>query len=198
MLEHSLEYIYPVTYPPTYPLTTTRLRITPLTAQDAAAFVAYRQDPRVARWQGWEPSYSAADAAELIASQPAGDLPEPGGWLQLAIRNAVTGELYGDVAVHALEDLSDTFEIGITLAVASQHRGIAAEALNRILDHLFVDVNAHRVTANCDTRNAAVAKLLRTAGLRKESSQIDLEYFKGEWITLDGYAILRAEYAARS
>ena len=34
--------------------------------------------------------------------------------------------------------------------------------------------------------------------MRKESSQIDVEFFKGEWITLDGYAILQAEHAAQS
>ena len=181
----------------TYPLTTPRLSITPLTEQDAAAFVSYRQDADVARWQGWEPSYSDVDAAELIASQPITDLPDTGGWLQLAIRNSESGALYGDVAIHTLDAFDDTFEIGVTLAPASQHRGIATEAVKRVLDHLFTEANAHRVTANCDTRNDAVAKLLIGVGMRKESSQIDVEFFKDEWITLDGYAILKTEYATQ-
>jgi hypothetical protein len=34
--------------------------------------------------------------------------------------------------------------------------------------------------------------------VRKESSQIDVEFFKDEYrITLDGYAILQAEHAAQ-
>ena len=54
------------------------------------------------------------------------------------------------------------------------------------------------VTANCDARNSPVARLLRGVGMRKESSQVDGEFFTDEWITLDGYAILQAEHAAQS
>jgi len=176
----------------TYPLTTSRLSIAPLGADDAAGFVAYRQDPDVACWQGWEPTYSDVEAAQLIASQPSSDLPDRGGWLQLAIHDLGSGKLQGDVAVHALTDLPDT------LAPASQHQGMATEVLKRMLDHLFTTANAHRVTANCDARNSPVARLLRGVGMRKESSQIDVEFFKNEWITLDGYAILQAEHAAQS
>ncbi len=181
-----------------YPLMTPRLSIAPLSAHDAAGFVAYRRDPDVAHWQGWEPTYSDAEAANLIASQPSADLPERGGWIQLAIHDLESGELQGDLAVQSLTDVSDTFEIGITHAPASQHRGIATEAVRRVLDHLFTTVNAHRVIANCDARNRPVTRLLRRVGMRKESSQIDVEFFKDEWITLDGYAILRAEHAAQS
>lgn len=178
-----------------YPLRTPRLAISPLTTDDAAAFVAYRQDADVARWQGWDPGFSETDAAELIDSQPTTELPGPGGWLQLAIRSSETGALHGDIAIHALAEFDDTFEIGITLAPASQHQGIAREALTRILDHLFTQAGAHRVTANCDTRNDAVARLVTAVGMRKESSQIDVEFFKGEWVTIDGYAMLKTEYS---
>jgi RimJ/RimL family protein N-acetyltransferase len=181
----------------TYPLITPRLSIAPLGEEDTAEFVAYRRDPDVARWQGWDPTYSEAEAAKLIASQPSADVPDSGGWLQLAIHDRGSGKLQGDVAVHSLTDVPDTFEIGITLAPASQHQGIATEAVNRMLDYLFTMVNAHRVIAICDARNNPVARLFRSVGMRKESSQIDVEFFKDEWVTLDGYAILQAEHAAQ-
>lgn len=181
----------------TYPLITPRLSIAPLGEKDAGEFVAYRRDPDVARWQGWDPTYSEAEAAKLIASQPSAEVPHSGGWLQLAIHDRGSGELQGDVAVHRLADVSDTFEIGVTLAPASQHQGIAIEAVNRLLHYLFTTVNAHRVIATCDARNTPVARLLRSVGMRQESSQIDVEFFKHEWVTLDGYAILQAEHAAQ-
>jgi len=178
-----------------YPLRTPRLAISPLNTNDAAAFVAYRQDADVARWQGWDPGYNDMDAVELIDSQPTTDFPSPGNWLQLAIRDLETGALHGDVGIHNRDDVDDTFEIGITLAPASQHQGIAREAITRVLDHLFTQARAHRVTANCDTRNNDVARLLTAVGMRKESSQIDVEFFKNEWVTLDGYALLKREYS---
>lgn len=176
-----------------YPLLTQRLLITPLAEQDAVAFVAYRQDPGVARWQGWEPTYSEADAAGLIATQPSSNVPQSGGWLQLAIRDIGNEGLLGDVAIHTLAEYADTYEIGVTLAPASQHRGIATEAVSRVLDFLFREVGAHRVTAVCDSRNTEVARLLGGIGMRRESSQVDCEWFKGEWITLDSWAILKSE-----
>jgi RimJ/RimL family protein N-acetyltransferase len=179
-----------------YLATTKRLTIEPLSANDVSEFVAYRRDPDIARWQSWEPTYSVNDAAELIAAQPDADLPPAGSWMQLAVRDSESGSLYGDVAVHTLDEQPDTFEIGVTLASASQGRGIGTEAVSAVLGHLFVDAGAHRVISFCDSRNEPVARLLRRVGMRKESSQPEGDWFKGEWTTLDGYAILEWEYRA--
>ncbi len=170
--------------------------IEPLAASHVSAFVGYRQDPQVARWQSWTPSYSESDARQLIESQPATELPEEGEWMQLAVRDARNGTLLGDVAVHSLAEQPNTFEIGATLAPGSQGRGVASEAVARVLDYLFTEATAHRVVAFCDARNEPVARLLRRVGMRPESSQIEADYFKGEWTTLDGYAVLAREWLA--
>jgi RimJ/RimL family protein N-acetyltransferase len=176
-------------------LTTPRLTIEPLADRDVTDFVAYRQDPEVARYQGWATSYSAGDARALVAAQPVDGLPDPGGWLQLAVRSR-DGRLLGDVAVHTLDDEPDSFELGATFARSEQGSGFATEAVRAVLTHLFTVAKAHRVIAVCDARNEPVARLLRRVGLRQESSQVEADWFKGEWTTLDGYAILAREWAA--
>ncbi len=176
-----------------YPLTTERLIIEPLAETDVDAFVRYRRDPDVARWQSWTPDYSSADARALVAGQPTTALPPDGGWIQLAVRSRGSGALLGDVGVHRVPDQPDTFEIGVTFARSSQGQGLATEAVNRVLTFLFTEATAHRVVAFCDARNDAVARLLRRVGFRQESRQIDADYFKGEWTTLDGYALLEGE-----
>jgi RimJ/RimL family protein N-acetyltransferase len=168
--------------------------IDPLVEADVPEFLAYRQDPAIARWQSWSPDYSHTDALRLINGQPASELPDAGGWIQLALRSADAGKLLGDVAIHRLDSQPDTFEIGITLAAASQGRGLASEALDRVLEFLFVANSAHRVVAQCDARNEPVIRLLRRVGFRQESRQVDADFYKGEWSTLDGYAILANEY----
>ena len=177
----------------TYPLTTTRLSISPLTSQDATAFVAYRQVPDVARWQGWEPSFDLGDAAELINQQPQTDLPAPGGWLQLAIHNSAGAVLHGDVAIHKIAQAEHTFEIGITLAPGSQNQGIAREALQRVITYLFTDAGAQQIVASCDSRNLAAAKLMIAVGMQKVSSEVDAEFFKGEWMSLDSFALFNTD-----
>lgn len=181
-----------------YPLKTQRLVIEPLVESDVAEFVAYRKDPGVARWQSWTPDYAAADALRLIAGQPTTVLPEPGSWLQLAMRANDGPLLHGDVAIHRVEGQPDTFEIGVTLAPQSQGMGLATEAVAAMLDVLFAEGHAHRVVAFCDSRNDGVSRLLERVGMRHESRQVEGDFFKNEWTTLDGYAILAAEHALRT
>lgn len=168
--------------------------INPLVEADVPEFLAYRRDPDIARWQSWTPDYSRTDALRLINGQPASELPDAGGWIQLALRSSDAGSLLGDVAIHRLDSQPDTFEIGITLAASSQGRGLASEAFDRVLEFLFLANSAHRVVAQCDARNEPVTRLLRRVGFRHESRQVDADFYKGEWTTLDGYAMLANEY----
>lgn len=170
-----------------------RVLLEPLGPADVQAFVAYRRLPEVARWQSWDTGYDEDDARRLVAGQPAGDLPEAGEWLQLAVRDPQREALFGDVAVHRLADQPDTFEVGVTLAPSARGRGIGTEAVAAVLGHLFGRAGAHRVVASCDARNEPVAALLRRVGMRQESRQVEADWFKGEWTTLDGYAVLARE-----
>jgi RimJ/RimL family protein N-acetyltransferase len=136
-------------------LTTSRFTLAPLGPADRDAFVAYRQDPVVARWQGWAPDFGPADADRLIADQPATVLPAPGRWLQLAVRDRATAALAGDVAVHTVADQPDTYELGVTVAPAHQRRGVGTEAAGAVVDWLFRAHGAHRVLATCDARPSA-------------------------------------------
>jgi RimJ/RimL family protein N-acetyltransferase len=175
-----------------------RVLVEPLDEADVAAFTAYRRSPDVARWQGWDVDYDEADARRLVAGQPAGDLPGPGDWLQLAIRSPDRTVLHGDVGVHRLAEQPRTFELGVTLAPEAQGRGLGTEAVRCVLAYLFdatgSGADAHRVVAFCDARNAPVAALLRRVGMRHESRQVEADWFKGEWTTLDGYAVLAREF----
>ena len=104
------------------------LVIAPLATDDIPAFVAYRCDPDVARYQSWSPDYSVDDARGLVESQDGSDFPAAGEWMQFAIRST-SGELLGDVAVHVFDDQPDTYELGATVSPAAQGRGIARAAL---------------------------------------------------------------------
>ena len=176
-----------------YPLLTDRLSIAPLLEADAQAFARYRRNPDVARYQSWSTDYSEADAARLVAGQPHGDLPDAGEWIQLAVWAG--GEMLGEVAVQRVAGQPDTFELGVTFAREHQGRGYATEAVRAVLDELFAVHGAHRVYAQCDARNTPVAALLRRLGMRHEARQVDADWFKGEWTTLDEFALLSREWA---
>jgi len=179
-------------------LRTERLEISPLAESDLEAFVAYRRDPDVARYQSWLPDYSLADARSLLAAQPGTTLPGPGGWVQLALRplSTVRGSttLIGDVAIGTDAVQPDTYELGVTLAPAHQGNGYAREALTAVVDALMDAHGAHRVVMQGDARNASVLCLMRRLGLRHEGTVLERDWFKGEWSTLERFAVLAREW----
>jgi RimJ/RimL family protein N-acetyltransferase len=180
-----------------FPLASPRLRILPLAHVDVPAFVAYRRQEAVARWQTWDTGYTEAQALALLAHQAGWEVPPPGEWMQLALRCATTEHLVGDIALHLLDDQPDTWELGFTIAPPWQGRGFATEGAARVIHHVFAERGAHRVVAFCDARNAASQRVLRRLGFRQESHQVEADFFKGEWTTLDGFAILAREAPPR-
>jgi RimJ/RimL family protein N-acetyltransferase len=168
------------------------LVIAPLATDDISAFVAYRSDPDVARYQSWSPDYSGADARELVESQTGSEFPAAGEWMQFAIRSS-SGDLLGDVAVHVLDDQPDTYELGVTVSPAAQGRGIARAALGATIDHLVGERGAHRVILTLDERNAAMRQVCVALGLRQEGTARDADWFKGEWTTVETWAVLGSE-----
>lgn len=177
-----------------------RLRL--LVAADLDEFVAYRRDVAVAAFQSWTPEFDLADARSLLAAQPAhGILPTEGEWAQLAI-DAVQADgemaLVGDVGLCALAGQPDSYEICVTIAAAHQGRGYAREALEVLTDWLVDRAGAHRIIAQLDARNDGMRGLVSALGWRFEGAAVEGDWFKGEWTTLERYAVLSREWRARS
>jgi RimJ/RimL family protein N-acetyltransferase len=173
----------------TYPLLTERLSIEPLATPDLKAFVRYRQDPEVARFQSWESSYSESQARDLIESQADLSSPAAGDWLQLAIHDRQNGELLGDLALHTLEHEHNVFEIGFTIAGEHQGKGVAREAAARLIEFLFQEQNALTIRACTDRRNLPSINLLLSLGFELQPAKSWEEFFKNENVTVDQFEL---------
>jgi RimJ/RimL family protein N-acetyltransferase len=167
-----------------------------LCSEDAGPIAAYRSLPEVARFQSWA-TFAPADAAQLIAEQAA-ILPDmPGTWLQLALVHLESATVIGDCGIHFRADDHRQVELGITLNPSFQGRGLAAEALSRIMRYVFEQLDKHRVSAVIDVENLAAARLLHRLGFRQEAHFIDHVWFKGAWGSEYLFALLRREWDAR-
>jgi RimJ/RimL family protein N-acetyltransferase len=178
-------------------IVTDRLSLRAFQVDDLEAFVAYRSDPDVARFQSWDCPYSVTAAESFLSSQRELVFGQPGEWLQLAIVDRETGTVCGDCAVRVVTDQPATAEIGVTLSVANQGRGLATEALTALVTELFEQRGIHRVFAEADDRNLPVRHLLERLGLRREARLVEADWFKGEWSTLCVYAMLDSEWRGR-
>jgi RimJ/RimL family protein N-acetyltransferase len=175
-------------------IVTQRLVLRPFRAEDLPAFVAYRSDPEVARYQSWDQSYAMADAERFMVSQRGVDFGTRGQWLQLAAIDRSSDVLCGDCGVCIKADQPSTAEIGVTFAPDHQRLGLATEALGALTTELFDELDLHRIYAQADERNHAVHRLLAGLGYRQEARLIDADLFKGEWTTLSVFAVLAAEW----
>ncbi|HZX03973.1 GNAT family N-acetyltransferase [Kribbella sp.] len=156
---------------------TERLTVRRFSSADAERFAAYRSDPAVAHFQGWEAPVSLADAQQQVERFAQAD-PEAAGWFQYAV--ALDGVLIGDLGVNLHENLMQA-DIGFTFATEYQGQGYASEAVRGLLQYLFVDRALHKVSAECDARNTASALLLERVGFTREGLRLSHTWFKGEW-----------------
>ena len=167
-------------------LSTLRLTIRPLTEADLPAIVAYRNDPEVARYQGWPLPSTLEQEQHLITDSNLG----AEGWVQCAI-TLNNGELIGDLG---LNTHGQQAEFGVTLARHAQGHGYASEAIRALLNFAFHDLNLHRIHASIDPRNHAVAQLLQHVGLRHEGTHLKSYWHRNEWTDDAVYAVLQEEW----
>jgi aminoglycoside 6'-N-acetyltransferase len=147
-----------------------------LRPDDLARLQAYRKDPEVGRYQGWEPM-TDAEAAAMIAEMAAAPCPRLGDWVQIAIADAGTDALLGDIGLH-VSDSGEEAELGITLAPDAQGRGLAEEAARALIAGLAADTAVRRLVGVTDARNTPSARLLERLGMTFEAEEETI--FRGE------------------
>ncbi|MEV4642209.1 GNAT family protein [Actinoplanes sp. NPDC049548] len=164
--------------------------------EDAAALAAYRSDPAVARYQSWTSPYSLDKARYAVQTMVAADPGQPG-WFQYAVELADEETLMGDVGVNLADNLRQA-EIGYTLAPRWQGQGYATEAVRAVVDHLFRVRGLHKVSAECDARNSASARLLERVGFAREGCLRQHTWIKNEWTDDLLYGLLSDEWPTGS
>ena len=159
-----------------------------LKPSDLACFQSYRSTPELNRYQGWSPMSDAA-AAAFLAEMSDAPVVAAGKWIQLGIAEPVTDRLIGDIGLFLSGDGLGG-EIGFTLSLAAQGRGIATAAVRQALELLFAATPVRQVLGFTDTRNAASIHLLERAGfLRQEERTV---VFRGQPCTEAVYVLPRS------
>ena len=163
---------------------------------DLQAFLGYRNDPGVSRYQNWE-ALSAPRAQALLAEQRHLEPGTPGPWFTFALALKGSNQLIGDCGLQVL--LQDARQAQITISLAPVHQGIglATEAFTTILDYAFINLDLHRVIAVVDAENAGPVRLFERVGMRREGHFVKNVWFKGRWADEYLYAVLQAEWLSR-
>lgn len=179
------------------PITTERLSIRDLEANDGPRIFSYHRHPDVARFQSW--GKESVDVVQSYIRGLASTEPgAPGKWYQVGLYLREGDKLIGDCGFRTFADNPEQAEIGITVAPEFQGKGYAAEALRALLNFLFTDLKMHRVMGSVDPRNHSSMKLLDRAGMRQEAHFVKSLWHAGEWVDDVIFALLDEEWTARA
>ena len=176
------------------PFQTVRLQLRPFQDDDLEPFLAYRSDPLVERYQGWEAPYPREKAFAFVEAMKNKQLGRQGDWYQIMVTLKPNRQVIGDVAFRILAEDILQAEIAFTFVRSFWGQGYATEAAGRLLDYLFGELHLHRVRAICDVENLASAHVLERLGMRREGEFLENIWFKGKWGSEFLYAILDREW----
>src|SRR5215204_2536827 len=113
----------------TFCLEAERLWIRQFQDSDLESFLAYRNDPDVARYQGWNVPYPRDRGIEFLEFMTTAFPAVQGEWFQAALELKSTGETIGDVGFIIKNDDGRQAYVGYSLARAYWGSGYAYEAV---------------------------------------------------------------------
>jgi RimJ/RimL family protein N-acetyltransferase len=112
-----------------------------------------------------------------------------------AIRAAGTGALIGVCQLRAIDRVHSTADLQIRIGdVSARGRGHGTEAVMRLLDFAFRDLNLHRVSLQVFADNAAAIRAYEKAGFTREGVLRAAAHVDGRYVDIVCMSVLRHEH----
>ncbi len=158
-------------------LNTERLRLRPLTPDDAPAAFAWSGDARVTRFLGFSPYESVDGVRQWLESV---QHPRPDEPMVFGIERRSDALLIGSIEARRAA-APDTWTFGYCLRFDCWNRGYATEAARALLRHVREAYGARRFEAQHAVENPASGRVIEKCGLRFDRF--------GEYAKRDGSAV---------
>jgi [ribosomal protein S5]-alanine N-acetyltransferase len=177
-------------------LETPRLLLEPILPAHAPVLYESMQEERLYRFIPQDPPETLealTDRYDFLSARRSPDGREA--WLNWAVRERDSGDYAGTLETTVYPEA--TAIIAYMVFVPFQRRGFAAEACERLLEHLFEGYRVNMVAAEIDTRNAASIALVESLGFERVGFQKDADHFKGATSDEYRYEIKNSVWAER-
>jgi len=175
-------------------LTTQRLLLRKMTADDAPQMFFLRSDAGVLRYIGREPAKSVDEAAAFIEMvNRSADADEAINW-GISLQDSPT--LIGNICFWNVQKENYRSELGYVLHPDWQGKGLMAEALQAVLHYGFHSMGLHSVEAHVDPANTPSVRVLEQQGFVREAYFRECYYSRGQFTDAAVYGLLTpVEYA---
>lgn len=173
-------------------LSTERLDLRPLEANDARALFAVFSDPEVMRYWSSTP-WTTLEFSENFIERDQTAMAE-GRHIRLALITRSTKHLIGTCTLFDHVEQCRRAEVGFGISQSAWGYGYATEAVRQLISYGFESLSLNRVEADIDPRNSASSRCLERLGFTKEG------HLRQRWIVGDEvsdsalYGLLRSEW----
>lgn len=110
------------------------------------------------------------------------------------IETIVEGEFVGLINISIIKVKYRNSEVWFKLVPEMWNKGYATEALKRIIEFGFTQLNLHRIEAGCAVDNIASYKIMEKTGMIREARRRKILPLKDGWSDNYEYAILDQDY----
>lgn len=100
----------------------------------------------------------------------------------------------GSIGVVNMREDTEEIEVGYCISDKLWHQGIMTEALNKVVEFFFTEVEVNRIMAKHDVRNPNSGKVMQKCGLKYEGTHRQAEKNNAGICDTAVYAILKSYY----
>ncbi len=176
-------------------LETARLLLRDLVAQDAAGVQAVYGDPQVTQFSEMATLISSAQA-EVIIGRFQSEFARGTG-IRWAMVEKSSSRVIGTCGL-GWHRPNFSAMLSYDLAREFWNQGMATEALRAVINHCFSTTDTNRISATTVLENAASMRVLQKLGFREEGILRDWGFWKGKFVDLRCFALLRRESDCKS
>jgi RimJ/RimL family protein N-acetyltransferase len=162
------------------PIETPRLVLRKLQLEDLPDALEILSDPETFRYEE-HPPMDEAEVKPWLERVAKEKLSDTTGELTLGIVLRDSQKLIGLVSVRYRDSNRLQASLRIQINNGFKRQGIGFEAFQATLSFCLRDIGLHRVTAACDSRNAAAVGLFTKLRMRNEAECLRDRFIDGEW-----------------
>ena len=175
-------------------LTTDRLILRKMLVSDYKDMFDYSSRPETSRYLLWTP-HDSPKFSKRYLSYLQGQYRDEN-FYDFALEDKATKKMIGTCGFTSFDLENNAAEVGYVLHPEYWGKGLAAEALKRLMRFGFTELRLHRLIAKIIDENEASKRVAEKCGFRHEATHKNSMMIKGEYRTICEYAILVSEYLA--
>ncbi len=173
-------------------LYTERLILKEITDKDASILFEMRRDPDIMKYIDRPIPKSIEDIHELIQKMEM--MKSKGEGISWGIFKKENPDVkIGNIGLYRIIVEHYRAEVGYMLNTGYHQQGIMFEAIQKVIEYGFKEMNLHSIEANINPENTASKKLLEKAGFVREAYFKENYFFNGRFIDSEIYSLLNKD-----